>query len=176
MHQNNCKATEETFWVSEKKIETLNKKLKYVSPLPEVQNETQLWPGDCLPCYFPFLICVLFVVYIIIINQSECLLLLSHKRDQPISVRHVWVIIPTCGLVITYSWHKCVLHVTNSWSTCNQIVLHLWLYYHTLLTSLWPTCGPLVVLLLLTLACNCIHKKLSWKLPKIFLKIVWNFL
>ncbi len=91
------------------------------------------------------------VIYIIKINQSEWSPLLSRTRNQPISVRHFWAIIPICGLIITYMWHS----VMYLWPTCE-------------LTS-----DPLVAILSLT--CNCIHMKLFWKLCKIFFKIRWNF-
>ncbi len=62
---------------------------------------------------------------VIKINQSECWPLLSHKRDQPISVRHSRVTIPICDLIITYVWHTCDVLVTNLWCIYDQLMIHL---------------------------------------------------
>ncbi len=112
--------------------------------------------------------CNPFVVYIIKINQSEYLPLLSHKRDQPINVRHFWVTVPICDPIMTYLWHMwctCDWLMTNLWSTCNQLVTPSWSFCDQLVIHLWPTCVSLVAFLLLT--CDCMHMEL---------KIVWNSL
>ncbi len=134
-----------------------------------MQNETQLWQEDGLPSYLP--ICDPFMVYIIRINQLECSPLLSHKRDQPISVYHFWVTIPICNLIITYLWHTCDIFVTDY--TCDVFVTDLWPTCDWPVIHLWLTCDPLVALLLHT--SNCIHMKPSWKLRDIFFKVEWIF-
>ncbi len=87
--------------------------------------------------------------YIIRINQSECLPLLSHKRDQQIFAtfesQYLFV-----ALLSTHLWH-----------TSDVLVIHL-----------WPTCDPLLVLLLLI--CNCTRMKFL-KIAWIFFKIEWNY-
>ncbi len=80
----------------------------------------QLWQGDCFPSYLP--ICGPLVIYIIRINPSECSPLLSHKRDQPISVHHFWLTIPICGL-------KPGVHGREKWryrksiKKCNHVII-----------------------------------------------------
>ncbi len=81
------------------------------------------------------------------INQSERLLLISPKRNQPASVCHFWVTIPFYGLIITYFWHTCDVFVTDLWLTCDQFVTHLRAYGHTLATNLRSTWNQYVTLL-----------------------------
>ncbi len=99
-----------------------------------------------------------FLVYIIRINQSECLPKLSHKRDhqtvfttfesQYPSV--VWLSL-TCDTRLMYWWLTFNTSESNLWSTYDQLVTHCGLIVTHLrptcdliVTHLWPYCHSLI--------------------------------
>ncbi len=106
-----------------------------------------------------------FVVYIIGTNQSECSSLLSHKRDQPISVRHFKSQLPFVALLLL---------------TCDPRVMYLWVTCEPLVALLWPTWDLFVALLLLITVYtwnsfeNCM--KFFLELSEILLKFVGNLI
>ncbi len=114
---------------------------------PDVQNETQLWRGDCLTSYLPT--CEPLVVYIpvrvfAIIEPQEGLT----DQCSPFTIA---VCKPFCGLTVTYLWHV--------WSTYDPLLTHYRLTFDLIVSHLR------------------LHTyKFSWKSVEILLKIAWSFL